>query len=166
MLDRSKPEFRLETQRRNMDSARKRLNEMDRLGDMLHFPAAVNAGASLNVLVTILATWWVEPRWPALAGVWVAAVLVVNLLPVVLLRRTMGPRTSYPKLGEMDFLRDQHKFSDWVYLAASADMAFWILLAWTAAALERTSGVLIGLLVVAGLATFSPVLLRGLGKRG
>jgi hypothetical protein len=133
---------------------------------MLHFPAAVNAGASLNVLVTILATWWVEPRWPALAGVWVAAVLVVNLLPVVLLRRTMGPRTSYPKLGEMDFLRDQHKFSDWVYLAASADMAFWILLAWTAAALERTSGVLIGLLVVAGLATFSPVLLRGLGKRG
>jgi hypothetical protein len=149
-----------------MDAAQKRLNEMNRLGDMLHFPAVVNAGASVNVLVTIAATWWVEPRWPALAGAWVAAVLVVNLLPVVLLRLTTGPETSYPKLGEMDFFRDQHKFSDWVYVAASADMAFWVLLAWTASALERTTGVLIGLLVVAGLATFSPVLLRPLGKRG
>jgi hypothetical protein len=149
-----------------MDAAQKRLNEMNRLGDMLHFPAVVNAGASVNVLVTIAATWWVEPRWPALAGAWVAAVLVVNLLPVVLLRLTTGPETSYPKLGEMDFFRDQHKFSDWVYVAASADMAFWVLLAWTTSALERTTGVLIGLLVVAGLATFSPVLLRPLGKRG
>ena len=53
-----------------MDAREKRLNEMDRLGDMGHFPAVVNAGATVNVLVTILATWWVEPRWPALAGVW------------------------------------------------------------------------------------------------
>jgi hypothetical protein len=150
---------------RRVDATQKRLNEMDRLSDMLHFPAVVNAGASVNVLLTILLTWWVEPRWPALAGVWVALVLAVNLLPVALLRLTMGPGMSYPKLGEMDFFRDQHKFSDWVYVAASADMAFWVLLAWTASALARTNGVLIGLLVVAGLATFSPVLLRGLGRR-
>ena len=65
-----------------MDASQKRLNEMDRLGDMGHFPAVVNAGATVNVLVTILATWWVEPRWPALAGVWVAVVLAANLLPV------------------------------------------------------------------------------------
>ena len=147
-----------------MDAGEKRLNEMNRLGDMGHFPAVVNAGASLNVLVTIAATWWVEPRWPALAGVWVAAVLALNLMPVVLLRMSMGPETLYPKLAEMDFVRDQHKFSDWVYLAASADMAFWVLLAWTASALWRTEGVLLGMLVVAGVATFSPVLMRGLRK--
>ncbi len=147
-----------------MDASQKRLNEMDRLGDMGHFPAVVNAGATLNVLVTILVTWWVEPRWPALAGVWVAVVLAVNLLPVLLLRMTMGAGTEYPTLGEMDFFRDQHKFSDWVYLAASADMAFWVLMAWTCSALWRTEGTLVGLMVVAGVATFSPVLVRGMRK--
>jgi hypothetical protein len=145
-----------------MHPTEKRLNEMNRLGDMLHFPAIVNAGATLNVLVTILATWWVEPRWPALAGLWVAIVLILNLLPVALLRLKEGPATVYPRLGEMNFFRDQHKFSDWVYVAASADMAFWVLLAWTASALFRTQGVLILLEVVAGLATFSPVLFRRL----
>jgi hypothetical protein len=143
-----------------MDATHKRLNEMNRLSDMLHFPALVNAGASMNVLVTTLATWWVEPRWPALAGLWVALVLAVNLLPVVLLRLTAGTGEVSPKLGEMDFFRDQHKFSDWVYVAASADMAFWVLAAWTLSAVARSDGMLVGLLVVAGLATFSPVLLR------
>ncbi len=127
---------------------------------MLHFPAIVNAGASLNVVVTVLATWWVAPRYVALAGVWVATVLAVNLLPVVLLRLTLQPDTEYPRLREMDFFRDQHKFSDWVYLAASADMAFWMLLGWTVATLHRTFGSLFGLLVVAAVATFSPVIFR------
>jgi hypothetical protein len=60
----------------------------------------------------------------------------------------------------MDFFRDQHKFSDWVYLAASANMTFWILLTWTASALHRTTGLLALIEVVALLATFSPVILR------
>ncbi|SNS21220.1 hypothetical protein SAMN05421770_1013 [Granulicella rosea] len=141
-------------------SDEKRLNEMNRLSDMGHFPAMVNAGATFNVLATIAATWWVEARWPALAGAWVAAVLAVNLLPVVLLRLTIGPRTVYPRLAEMDFFRDQHKFSDWVYVAASADMAFWVLLTWTAAALDRRHIVLEALLAISALATFSPVILR------
>jgi len=145
-----------------MHPTEKRLNEMNRLGDMLHFPAIVNAGATLNVLVTILATWWVEPRRPSLAGLWVAIVLILNLLPVALLRLKEGPATVYPRLGEMNFFHDQHKFSDWVYVAASADMAFWVLLTWTASALFRTQGVLILLEIVAGLATFSPVLFRRL----
>ena len=143
-----------------MDASQKHLNEMNRLGDMLHFPATVNAGATLNVLVTMLATWWVEPRWPALGGLWLAAVLAANLLPVFALRLTMGPETNYPRIGEMNFFRDQHKFSDWVYLAASADMAFWVLLTWTASALMRTGGLLAGLLSLAAVATFSPVLFR------
>ena len=144
-----------------MRGAEKRLNEMNRLGDMLHFPAAVNAGATVNVLLTIACTWYVAPRWPALAGVWVALVLAANLLPVVLLRLAQGKATIYPTVGTMNFFSDQHKFSDWVYLAASANMTFWILLAWTVSALARTTVAFWGLEVVAFLATFSPVLLRG-----
>lgn len=142
-------------------AADKPLNRMDRLGDMLHFPAAVNAGATFNVLVTVVVTWWVAPRYPALAGVWVAAVLALNLLPVLLLRLTLTPGTVYPTLRGMDFFRDQHKFSDWVYVAASANMAFWILLAWTASAVHRSTATLLAVEAVAFLATFAPVLLRG-----
>lgn len=143
-----------------MHPAEKRLNEMNRLSDMLHFPAIVNAGASVNVLVTVLATWWVAPRYPFLEGPWLAAILVLNLLPVALLRLTINESTVYPALRDMDFVRDQHKFSDWVYVAASADMAFWVLLAWTVATLYRTQTSLIALELLAGLVTFSPVLLR------
>ena len=133
---------------------------MNRLGDMLHFPAIVNAGATFNVLLTALATWWVAPRYPAFAGIWLALVLAVNLAPVLLLRLSLGPDTPYPRLAEMNFFRDQHKFSDWVYVAASADMAFWVLLTWTCALLHRTHATLAALLLVAALVTFSPVLLR------
>lgn len=147
-----------------MRASEKRLNEMNRLGDMLHFPAAVNAGATLNVLVTVALTWWVEARYPRLPGAWLALVLALNLLPVAVLRMGMGAGTVYPKLGQMDFFRDQHKFSDWVYVGASANMAFWILLTWTVATLLRTSGALMALELVAFLATFSPVLLRGYGR--
>lgn len=144
-------------------ASEKRLDEMDRLGDMLHFPAVVNAGATLNVLVTIAVTWWVAVRFlgPAVPLVWIGLVLFLNLTPVVLLRTTMTAATPMPTLQSMDFVRDQHKFSDWVYLAASANMAFWVLLAWTASRVRHEWWVLLVLLVVAGLATFSPVLLRG-----
>ena len=147
-----------------MRAAEKRLNEMNRLGDMLHFPAAVNAGATANVLLTLAATWWVAARYPTLAGVWVAAVLAANLVPVVLLRVSLVPETTYPRLREMDFFQDQHKFSDWVYVAASADMAFWVLLGWTIATLHRTRGSLAGIMVLAGVCTFSPVLARVLAS--
>jgi hypothetical protein len=134
---------------------------MNRLSDMLHFPPLVNAGASLNVLLTMWITWrFVEPAAPQMAGAWVAAVLTVNLLPVALLRLTLKPTTPYPAIREMDFFRDQHKFSDWVYVAASADMAFWVLLIWTVAALDSAQWVYYAWMAVAGLATFSPVLWR------
>lgn len=141
----------------------KRLNEMDRLGDMLHFPAVVNAGATMNVLMTVAVTWYVAPRYPALAGLWVALVLALNLLPVLLLRLSMGPQTVYPTLREMDFFRDQHKFSGWVYVAASANMAFWVLLTWSVNSLHRSTSVLIIVEIVALVATFSPVILRSMG---
>ena len=146
-----------------MNASRKRLNEMDRLTDMGHFPAVVNAGATLNVLLTVSATWWLVPRFPQPFApvLWIALVLCLNLLPVLLLRITLRPTTVYPALGAMDFVRDQHKFSDWVYLAASANMAFWVLGSWALFSVYPSVPVLMAVLAVAAVATFSPVLLRG-----
>ena len=148
-----------------MSGGEKRLNEMDRLGDMGHFPAIVNAGATLNVLMTICVTWkFIEPRFTPWGAVWVVVVLAANLLPVVALRLAMGPATAFPTVANMNFFSDQHKFSDWVYVAASANMAFWVLLTWTVEELEHRLPVLLGLLAIAAVATFSPVLLRGFRK--
>ena len=94
-----------------------------------------------------------------------AAVLAANLLPVALLRLSLRPETEYPRLREMNFFGDQHKFSDWVYVAASADMAFWVLLGWTVATLHRTPESLAGLMVVAAICTFSPVIARAMVRR-
>ncbi len=148
-----------------MHSSDKPLNRMDRLADMGHFPAAVNAGATLNVLLTLCLTWWLVPRYPQVWApiAWVAVVLALNLLPVILLRLTIKPGETYRALGQMDFLRDQHRFSDWVYVAASANMAFWVLTGWAVFSLDYRIPVLAGVLGTAFLVTFSPVLLR-IGK--
>lgn len=146
-----------------MHAADKKLNEMNRLGDMAHFPPLVNAGATANIVLTICVTWWLVPRHPAVYApmVWVVVVLFLNLLPVVLLRLREKPGVVYRRLGEMDFVQDQHRFSDWVYLAASANMAFWVLGSWAVFSVWRSVPVLAAVLLVAALATFSPVLLRG-----
>ncbi len=145
-----------------MRSVDKRLDAMNRLGDMLHFPALVNAGATANVMLTIAVTWAIEPRYPQPYAVlvWIALVLALNLLPVFVLRRTMRADEPMRTLGGMDLVRDQHRFSDWVYLAASANMAFWILLSWVVFAVRWTVPTLAGMEVIALAATFSPVLLR------
>jgi hypothetical protein len=147
-----------------MNAGTKRLNEMNRLGDMGHFPAVVNAGATVNVLATVTVTWFVQPKFPQPYApvAWIALVLAVNLLPVLLLRLGITAETTYPTLAEMDFVADQHKFSDWVYVAASANMAFWVLGSWAVFSVVHTVAALAGVLLVAALATFSPVLLRGL----
>jgi hypothetical protein len=146
-------------------SSEKKLNEMNRLADMGHFPAVVHGGATANVLMTVLVTWFVVPRFvqPWAPVVWVACVLAVNLLPVIVLRLGMRAATPMPTLGTMDFVRDQHKFSDWVYVAASANMAFWVLGSWAVFSWAHSVGVLVGVLVVAAVATFSPVMVRGRG---
>ena len=151
-----------------MQPGAKKLNEMDRLTDMGHFPALVHAGATANVLATILVTWFVQPRFEQAYApmVWLALVLAVNLLPVVVLRFGMNAETTYPTLAKMNFVRDQHKFSDWVYVAASANMAFWVLGAWAVFSVQHGVGTLVGLLLVAFVATFSPVLVRRQGLSG
>lgn len=145
-----------------MNAADKKLNAMNRLGDMGHFPLAVNAGATANVLLTLVVTWWLQPQrpqpWAPVA--WVAAVLACNLLPVAVLRLRLTRDTPYPTLREMNFWRDQHKFSDWVYVAASANMGFWILVGWALSSVVHTGWALGVLLIAAFLVTFSPALLR------
>lgn len=149
-----------------INAADKQLNRMDRLGDMGHFPAVVNAGATVNILVTLCVTWWLVPRFPQVYApvVWSALVLVLNLLPVVLLRLSMRADDTYPTLRNMNFVRDQHRFSDWVYLAASANMAFWVLTSWALFSFRYQLSTLVFMLVIAAVATFSPVLLRAVRR--
>ena len=162
-----------ETASRVVRSADKPLDRMDRLGDMAHFPVLVNAGASANILLTVTIVFLLE-RWlptSPLAATFpimlqttplllVVLFLVLNLAPVVLLRLTDKGTRPVPTLARMDFVHDQHRFSSWVYLAASANMAFWILASWSIFLFFNTVTALLLTLAVAFLVTFSPVLLR------
>lgn len=151
----------------HIKSSDKPIDRMDRLADMAHFPSLVNAGATANILMTLLITWWLVPRYAQVYApvVWTAIVLTLNLMPVVLLRAIAYNKAPIPRLRDMDFYRDQHRFSDWVYLAASANMAFWILMAWSIFTISHTRTVLAAILAMAFLVTFSPVLLRSLGHQ-
>ena len=148
------------------DAAEKRLDEMDRLSDMLQFPPVVRAGAAVNVAVTVAATWWVAVRFlgPFVLPCWLLLVLAVNLTPVILLRLTMNAATPMPTLRSMDFVRDQHKFSDWVYLAASANMSFWVVLSWASSRTWHAGWVLGVLMAIGGLHTYWPVVLPRPGQ--
>jgi hypothetical protein len=143
-------------------SSDKPIDRMDRLADMAHFPAIVNAGATANILITVFITWWLVPRYHQTYAplVWTALVLVINLAPVLLLRSISYNKAPIPPLRNMNFFEDQHRFSDWVYLAASANMAFWILLSWSLFSISYNLMTLTSVLVAAFLVTFSPVLLR------
>ncbi len=145
-----------------MHAADKKLNEMNRLSDMAHFPAIVNAGATANILLTIWLTWVLQPRYPQVYApvVWVGLVLFLNLLPVCLLRLATSPGEEVRSLRNMDFFKDQHRFSDWVYLAASANMAFWILVSWSLFSVSHSATALLLMLALAFIITFSPVILR------
>ena len=151
----------------------KPLDQMNRLGDMGHFPPLVNAGATLNILVTITLVFFLE-HWLPTSPLSVtfpvmllttpllitALFLILNLAPVVLLRAIDRNQRPIPTLARMDFVHDQHRFSSWVYLAASANMAFWILLSWSIFLFFPSVLALLLTLAAAFLVTFSPVLLR------
>jgi hypothetical protein len=147
-----------------MKSSEKPIDRMDRLADLAHFPAVVNAGATANILAMVTITWWLVPRYQQIYApvVWTLIVLGLNLMPVVLLRAVSFNRAPIPPLGRMDFFRDQHRFSDWVYLAASANMAFWILVSWSVFSVSAKPATLGIMLTIAFFVTFSPPLLRAL----
>lgn len=150
-------------------AASKPLNQMNRLSDMGRFPVLVHAGATLNVLLTIAVTMIVFAHFaylPWALPVWTAVVLFLNLAPVVMMRASGWRKDApYPPVEQMNFFGDQHRFPDWVYLAASADMAFWIALAWCADALLPPTIALPGVQLLALVCTFAPVWLRVLRRR-
>ena len=95
-----------------------------------------------------------------------AVVLAVNLLPVALLRMTMGAGTVYPKPGGDGLFSGSAQV---FRLGVPGGECGYGVLGVTGVdvlgfAGGRT-GALVGLLVVAGVATFSPVLVRGMRKR-
>ncbi len=138
-----------------------RLHEMNRLEDMGRFPVAVYAGATANVLFSVLVFYWLHGRADGCLPVgFICAVILVacNLLPVVALRWREGAAglRDTPAVERMGFVRDQHRFATWVYAVASGNLFFWLMLAWAAFDLERSSRVLLGVEGLAFVCTFAP----------
>ncbi len=144
------------------ESAFKRLNEMDDLRDMGSFPVPVHAGATANVLLTIALTYLIRGRHegPLALPAWAGGVISANVLPVMVLRSRLDETTNYPRIRDMGFFGDQHKFSSWVYAVASANMLVWIVLSWSLFSRRRDGGTLAGMLAIAFLCTFFPVWIR------
>ncbi len=142
----------------------KRLDQMNSLRDMGNFPPLVNAGATLNILVTMAVTRLVFSRfglYPLALPYWIGLVLLLNLIPVVVLRAVRWrAQAPMPVVTQMNFYGDQHRFADWVYLAASANMAFWIALSWSAFWILPGPWTLPAMLILAFACTFAPVWLR------
>ena len=90
-----------------------RLNEMDDLRDVGLFPLPIYVGATGNVLMMIFLTYLLRGRRDGSLALpaWAGGVISANLLPVVVLRSRMDENTTYPEIGEMGFVGDQHKFS-------------------------------------------------------
>lgn len=148
----------------------KRLHEMDRLGDMGRFPVAIYAGATANVLFSVLLAWWWHGRaggWFPAGFVFAAGLVALNLLPVVFLRRREGAAglADTPAIGRMGFVRDQHRFASWVYAVASGNLFFWLMLAWAAFSWERSGRMLLTVEIVAFVGTFFPAWVRAF-RRG
>lgn len=140
----------------------KRLNEMDDLRDMGRFPVPIYGGATGNILFTIVVTYLLQGRYKEryVMLAWALGIIGTNLLPVALLRLQMDEHTSYPPIEQMDFWADQHKFATWVYAIASANMFFWIVVAWTLFSYRRSPATLIGMLLLAFVCTFFPAWVR------
>lgn len=140
----------------------KRLNEMDDLRDMGRFPIPIYVGATGNILLTILLTHTLQRRFREHYALllWATGIISINLLPVVLLRTQLDETTFYPLIEDMGFFTDQHKFSSWVYALASANMFFWIVLAWTVFSYRRTPGAVLSVLALAAVCTFFPAWIR------
>ena len=144
------------------DERPKRLDEMDDLRDMGRFPVPVYAGATSNILLTILLTYLLKGRFdgPLALPAWAVGIISANVLPVVALRSRMDEGTEFPPIEEMGFFGDQHKFSTWVYAVASGNMLFWIVLSWSLFSHRRDRRTLAGMLVLAFVCTFFPAWVR------
>jgi hypothetical protein len=129
---------------------------------MGRFPLPVYAGAAGNVLLTILLTYLLRGRREGslVLPAWAGGVISANVLPVILLRSRMDENTHYPEIEEMSFFGDQHKFSNWVYAVASANMLVWIALSWSLFSYRRNRKTLVGMLILALICTSFPAWVR------
>lgn len=146
----------------------KRLDQMDDLRDMGRFSLPIYLGATGNILLTIALTYFVKVRYPRPLALplWSGGIISLNVLPVFLLRSRMGEDTHYPPIEALSFFTDQHKFSNWVYAVASANMLFWILLSWTLVSYRHDRKSLAGMLVLAFVCTFFPAWVRLFRRSG
>ena len=135
---------------------------MNDLRDMGRFPLPIYLGATGNILLTITLTYLAKGRHPRPLAlpVWAGSIISLNVLPVFLLRSRMDEGICYPEIEEMGFFTDQHKFSNWVYAVASANMLVWIVLAWAVFSYRRNENVLVGMLFLAFVCTFYPAWVR------
>ena len=135
---------------------------MNDLRDMGRFPLPVYAGATGNILLTILLTYLLRSRreGPLVLPVWAGGIISANVLPVVLLRSRMDEDTHYPEIEEMGFFGDQHKFANWVYIAASGNMLVWVVLSWSLFSWRRDRKALVGMLALALICTSFPAWIR------
>ena len=138
----------------------KKLNEMTELQDMGRFPTSVYLGATGNILFTIYLTWHLHRWWGGEVFVllpWALLMPTLNIIPVLLLRKQEKPGREFPEISQMNFFKDQHRFSSWVYVVAAGNMFFWIVCSWWIFGLDSGKP---GLLVAQGLAlivTFVPL---------
>ena len=135
---------------------------MNRLEDMGRFPVVVYLGATGNVLAEVLFFYWLHGRTAGrlpVALIFAVALLVLNLLPVVLLRWREGDAgiRDTPMVEQMGFVRDQHRFATWVYAVASGNLFFWLMLAWAMFDVERSERMLLAVELLTFLCTFTPV---------
>ena len=142
---------------------------MNRLEDMGRFPVPVYAGATANVLGSIVLFYWLHRRTGGSLPVgFVCAVGLVglNVLPVVLLRWRDGAARlgDTPPVEHMSFFADQHRFASWVYAVASGNLFFWLLLAWAAFDFERSVRMFVAVESLAFGCTFAPAWLRALRR--
>ena len=106
---------------------------MDTLTDMTRLPWTVHLGASLNIVFSV---WLTHQVFRFSDGnffyflPFAIALIALNLLPVGLMRKNDSKTDEFSNLHEMDFFKDQHRFSTWVYAIASGNMLFWIVSAW------------------------------------
>lgn len=138
----------------------KRLNEMTELRDLGKLTTLVHLGASTNIVVTILLTLkvfsWVDGAW-AYALPWAVLLPVLNLAPVLMLRARGLSEREFPLTNEMDFFRDQHRFSSWVYAVAAANMFLWIMTSWWLFSFSAGIPTVVAICVFAAAVTFVPL---------
>ena len=134
---------------------------MSELRDMGAFPNSVYIGASANIIFSIYLTrliflWGGGSIFYLLP--WAVLLPSLNVLPVTLLRRREKlSNNPYPEISQMNFFRDQHRFSSWVYAVAAANMFFWIVFSWWILSFSTHLAVLFMLQICAALITFVPI---------